>query len=100
MLVAAEPAAGADTVTVGRLLWAVVVTAGACVPLGVSLWAFLDAVRRPRWAWALSRHRQVPWLVGILFGLFTVVGGLAISLWYLVVVRPSVAAVERDQLDR
>ncbi len=97
---AADPAAAGEAITTGRLVWAVVVTAAACVPLGVSLWAFLDAVRRPRWAWALSRHRQVVWLVSILFGLFTVVGGLAISLWYLALVRPAVAAVERGQLDR
>lgn len=94
----ARSGAGDDSLTVARLVWAVVVTAFFSIPLGVSLWAFLDAARRPQWAWALSRHRQVPWLVAILFGLFTVVGGLLISGWYLARVRPAVAAVERGDL--
>lgn len=92
-------AAANDSVTVGRLAWAVAVTAFACIPLGVTMWAFLDAARRPQWAWALSRYRQVAWLVVILFGLFTVVGGLLISGWYLARVRPAVAAIERGEID-
>jgi len=98
-IVAAEPQAGRDSLTSGRIAWAVVVTMFAFLPLGVSLWALLDAVRRPQWAWALSRHRQVPWLVAILFGLFTVVGGLLVSGWYLARVRPAVAAVERGEIE-
>ncbi len=50
---------------------------------GVSLWALLDCVRHPQWAWALSGRRQVVWLVAILFGFVSVVGGLVISGWYL-----------------
>jgi len=88
----------ADEVTAGRLAWVTVVTILACGPLGLSLWAFLDAARRPQWAWALSRHRQVVWMVAIPFGVFTVIGGLLISSWYLLVVRPGVAAVERGEI--
>lgn len=93
-----QTSGGGHPLTAGRLAWAVVVTLFAFIPLGVSLWALLDAVRRPQWAWALSRHRQVPWLVAILFGLFTVIGGLAISGWYLARIRPAVAAIERGEI--
>jgi uncharacterized membrane protein len=90
--------ASADNVTAGQFAWAVVVTVFACIPLGVSMWAFLDAARRPQWAWALSSHRQVVWMVAIPFGVLTVVGGLIISLWYLLRVRPVVAAAERGEI--
>jgi len=91
-------AAAHDSITAGQFAWAVVVTVFACVPLGVSMWAFLDAARRPQWAWALSSHRQVVWMVAIPFGVLTVVGGLVISLWYLLRVRPVVAAAERGDI--
>jgi len=97
-LLAATPSAGADHITVGGFLWAVALTMVACFPLGLSLWAFLDAARRPQWAWALSDHRQVVWLVAIPFGVLTLVGGLLISTWYLVRVRPAIAATEAGRL--
>jgi hypothetical protein len=67
----------------------------ACsVPLALTAWALLDAARRPEWAWALAGRRRVVWLAVILFGAFTVVGGLVIAGAYLVRVRPEVAAAE------
>jgi hypothetical protein len=87
-----------DSITAARFMWAVVVTVFACTPLAISMWAFLDAAKRPQWAWALSSHRQVVWMVAIPVGVLTVVGGLVISLWYLVRVRPAVAAAERGEL--
>ena len=88
----------AETVSLWRWLWAVTVTGFACIPIGLSLWAFLDAAKRPQWAWALSRHRQVVWMAAILFGVLTVVVGLVISLWYLLKIRPVLAAVESGDL--
>jgi uncharacterized membrane protein len=87
-----------DTITLGRLAWTVLVTSFFCLPLAISLWAFLDAARRPQWAWALSPARQVVWMVAIPFGVLTLVGGLFISLWYLLRIRPMVAATERGEL--
>ncbi len=78
----------------GDLFGAIVVTALACIPLGLSLWALLDCARRPGWAWALADRRQVVWMAAILCGFLTVVGGLAISLWYLLRIRPEIAAAE------
>jgi ABC-type Mn2+/Zn2+ transport system permease subunit len=79
---------------VGRLFWAILVTAVVCIPLGLSLWALLDCAKRPQWAWALAGRRQVVWLVAILFGFASVIGGLLVSGWYLLRVRPVVAAAE------
>lgn len=83
----------------GRVLWTMVVTGFGCLPLAISGWAFLDAAARPQWAWALSPHRQVPWMAGILFGVLTVVGGLLISGWYLAKIRPVVRAAEQGQFE-
>jgi hypothetical protein len=79
---------------IAELFAAIAVTALFCVPLGLSLWALLDCARRPQWAWALAGRRQVVWMAMILFGFFTVLGGLAVSLWYLVRVRPDIARAE------
>lgn len=94
LLAQADAAAGTDF-GLGAVLWALLGASAAAIPLGISLWALLDAARRPRWAWALADRRQVVWMAVILFGALTVVGGLLISGWYLLRVRPTVAAVER-----
>jgi hypothetical protein len=80
------------------LAGAVVVTAIVLVPIGVSMWALLDAARRPRWAWALADRNQVAWMGAILVGVLSVLGGLAVSGWYLLRVRPRVAAAEDGRL--
>jgi hypothetical protein len=69
-------------------------------PLMLTLWALLDAARRPEWAWALAGRRRVVWLAAILFGAMTVVLGVVISSLYLLRVRPAVAAAEDGRLDR
>ncbi len=77
---------------------AVLLAAFAALPLGLSLWALLDAARRPQWAWALTERRQVVWMAAIMFGVLTVVGGLLVSGWYLSRVRPEVASAEEGRL--
>jgi hypothetical protein len=69
-------------------------------PLMLTLWALLDAARRPEWAWALAGRRRVVWLAAILFGAMTVILGVVISSLYLLRVRPAVAAAEDGRLDR
>ncbi len=66
----------------------------ALVPIGLSLWALLDCARRPPWAWSFAGRSQVAWLGAIAFGIFLLIFGMLISLWYLVRVRPVIAAVE------
>lgn len=90
----------ADPVGAGDVLRVAAVTALACIPIGISLWALLDAARRPRWVWALSRHPQTPWMAAVAAGVLLTVVGLAISLWYLLKVRPDLAAIERGELTR
>jgi hypothetical protein len=68
------------------------------IPLMVSVAALLDAARRPQWAWSLAERNQLLWLAMILGGVLSVVLGLVISGWYLVKVRPVVAAAERGQV--
>lgn len=68
------------------------------VPLVLSLWALLDAARRPEWAWALAGRRRVVWLAAILFGAMVLAAGLVVSVAYLVRVRPEVAAAETGRV--
>jgi hypothetical protein len=84
--------------TLTSVAGALALACAAAVPLGVSLWALLDAARRPRWAWALAGRRQVVWMAVIMFGVFSVVGGLAVSAWYLLKVRPVIAAAEAGDI--
>jgi len=64
------------------------------IPLVITMGAFLDAARRPRWAWALSAHTQVFWLAGLLFSTMTVVGGVIAAIWYALRVRPELVDIE------
>lgn len=68
------------------------------IPLAISLIALLDAARRPQWAWSLADRNQLMWLAMILAGMLSVVLGLGISGWYLLRVRPVVAAAERGEV--
>lgn len=81
-----------------ELAWAVLVTVLLCTPLAISAWALLDVARRPSWAWSLADRSQVAWLGAVMFGVLFNVLGLAISGWYLVKVRPVIAAAERGQV--
>lgn len=69
------------------------------IPLAISLAAFLDAAKRPQWVWAFCGRRQVLWISVILFAILSVVGGLLISSWYLLKVRPQLAAVEEGDVE-
>lgn len=74
------------------------VTVVASLPLVISLWALLDAARRPAWAWAFADRSQTAWMVAVGLGILTVVGGLVVSGWYLLRIRPEVAAAESGDL--
>jgi len=70
----------------------------ASVPLSLTIWALLDAARRPQWAWALSGRRQVVWMAGIMFSALTVLGGMAVSTWYLLRIRHEIEAAEDGRI--
>ena len=68
------------------------------IPLGLSLWALLDAAGRPAWAFAYLGRSRTLWIVVTMLGTFTIVGGMAIAIWYLVRVRPQVRDTEEGRL--
>lgn len=76
------------------LVWLVV----GLIPISLSVWALLDCARRPPWAWSFAGRSQVAWLGAIAFGVFLLIFGMAISLWYLLRVRPVIAAIEAGDL--
>lgn len=76
------------------IAWALARACVFAVPIGLTLWALLDAARRPAWAWALADRRQVVWMALILFSGLTVVGGLLVAGYYLTGVRHELAAAE------
>lgn len=67
----------------------------SALPLAFSLWALLDAARRPAWAWSLAGRSQLVWMTALGFGLFLLFVGAGIAAWYLMRVRPAIARVER-----
>ncbi|MEZ5381797.1 MAG: hypothetical protein R2754_08365 [Microthrixaceae bacterium] len=70
----------------------------AAAPLGLSVFALLDAARRPAWAWSLAQRPQAMWMAMILVGTFLSVLGVGLSLYYLVRVRPAVAGAEEGRI--
>ena len=84
--------------TTGDWVLAIASATFACIPLGISVWALLDAAHRPEWAWALAGRRRVAWMAAIMFGVLTVIGGLIISSWYLAMVRPRIRAAENGEI--
>jgi hypothetical protein len=85
-------------VELSDLVVALVLATLAAVPLGLSLWALLDAARRPQWAWALAERRQVVWMAAIMMGTFSVIGGVLLCTYYLTRVRHEVAAAEDGRI--
>jgi hypothetical protein len=81
-----------------ELALALLLATFAAIPLSLTIWALLDAARRPEWAWALCGRRQVVWMAGIMFSALTVIGGVIVSTWYLTKVRHEVAAAEEGRL--
>lgn len=70
------------------------------IPVAISVWALLDAARRPAWVWSLAEKSQLGWLVAIVFGIFVLVLGVVVSIWYLLRVRPVLRDIENGDLDR
>jgi ABC-type Mn2+/Zn2+ transport system permease subunit len=81
-----------------RIVGAIVTTGFFLIPIALTAWAFLDAARRPSWAWSLAGRSQQGWMAGIFLGVLTVIGGLLISGYYLAVVRPEIAAAENGEI--
>jgi hypothetical protein len=72
----------------------------AAIPIALSVWAMLDAARRPEWAFAFVNRSRTVWVAACAIGVLFCLPGVLISLWYLLRVRPQVAGVERGRLAR
>jgi hypothetical protein len=70
----------------------------AAMPLALSMWALLDAAHRPEWAFALARRSRTVWVAATGMGILFCLPGVMVSVWYLVKVRPGVAAAEAGRL--
>lgn len=88
----------AEAVGVGTLAWETLKAVFFLLPLALSLWAFLDVTRRPGWAWALAGRSRITWMILIALGVLTMIGGIAICCWYLLRVRPVIAAAEEGRV--
>jgi hypothetical protein len=84
-------------VSVFEVLLGVIVTA---LPIALSLWAMLDAARRPEWAFSYVNRSRTAWVAACAVGILFCGPGVVIALWYLLRVRPQVAGVEAGRLDR
>ncbi|MGQ0831510.1 MAG: hypothetical protein ACT4OV_07520 [Microthrixaceae bacterium] len=82
----------------GVLAPALLLAIFAAIPLSVTVWALLDAARRPQWAWALAGRSQVAWMAVIMFAAFTLIGGLLVSSWYLTRIRHEIADAEDGRI--
>ena len=71
----------------------------AAVPIGLSVWAMLDAAHRPEWAFAFVNRNRTTWVAACAVGILFCGPGIVVSLWYLLRVRPQVAAVEAGRLE-
>ena len=71
----------------------------AAAPIGLSVWAMLDAAHRPEWAFAFVNRNRTTWVAACAVGILFCGPGIVVSLWYLLRVRPQVAGVEAGRLD-
>lgn len=60
--------------------------------------AFIDAARRPEWAWALAGRRRVMWMAMLIAGGATVIAAPFFALAYFFTARRDVAAAEEGRL--
>jgi hypothetical protein len=67
-------------------------------PLLVTMTAFLDVVRRPRWAWAMAGRSQTTWMAILGGAALTWLGGMFVALWYFSTAGRAVARAERGDL--
>ena len=65
----------------------------ALILMGVSLYAVIDAAKRPRSAWAAAKQSKVLWLVVLVVFVFIEPIGLVLAIVYLTVIRRRLESV-------
>lgn len=68
-------------------------------PLIVTTIAFLDAARRPEWAWVMSNRRRILWLGLLLGGGITYFPGPLVAVVYWLTARRDVRSIERGDFE-
>jgi hypothetical protein len=63
------------------------------------MWALLDAARRPEWAFAFANRSRTVWVVANGFGILVCGVGVVVAAFYLLKVRPQIAAIEAGRID-
>ena len=69
------------------------------IPIALSVWAMLDAARRPEWAFSFVNRSRTAWVAACAVGILFCGPGVVIALWYLLRVRPQVAGVEAGRIN-
>ncbi len=69
------------------------------IPLAVSMWALLDAARRPEWAFSFANRSRTVWVVANGFGILFCGVGVVVAVYYLLKVRPQIAAIEGGRVE-
>lgn len=67
-------------------------------PTALTLAAFLDVARRPRWVWALAGRSQLLWLWLLGMALLTFWLGLIAAAVYALTVRTQLVRAERGEI--
>jgi hypothetical protein len=80
------------------VVWAIISAIIIASPIIVVALAFIDAARRPEWAWSLAGRSRVMWMTMMVAGGVTVILGPFVALAYFVRARPDVAAAERGDI--
>jgi hypothetical protein len=80
------------------LLWAAASVIVLALPLILTAVAFIDAARRPEWAWALAGRRRVMWMALLVAGGATVIAAPLFAAAYFLIARRDVAAAEKGRL--
>jgi len=62
----------------------------------VNLWALVNVVRRPSFAFESAGKSRMLWLILILVGIFACNAGIFISLAYLLMVDPQVKRMQHE----
>jgi hypothetical protein len=80
------------------VLWVIGGILLTSLPLALSVWALLDAARRPEWAFALAGHSRLLWVALCGGGILFCAVGVIVAIIYLVRIRPQVAAAEAGRI--
>jgi len=86
-------------VTAGEIAGAIGFWLRVSAPIIITIIAFLDAARRPEWAWVMSNRRRVLWLGMLVGGGITYFVGPLVALVYWLTARRDVRSIERGDFD-